>query len=208
MVPLFRFAAPEDAPAVLSVLKSNRTRASLIHDRTPLPSLSQSKLKIREISREYPFLLCFYGETLLGYAYACPDVKGATIDRDVSFFVSTARPYTECKVAVSLTTALFALLRSQHVQRVFAQIKAPNPKAEQLLIHFGFGISSHFFSETCMCGQKHETLWFDKWIAPYDRQPPPVLPIGEVPQREVSKAFALGLRCLDLEELGDCFEAQ
>ena len=89
MVPEFRFAAPEDAPAILSVLKSNRTRASLLHDRTPIPSLAQSKLKIREISREYPFLLCFYGETLLGYAYACPGVKGATIDRDVSFFVSS-----------------------------------------------------------------------------------------------------------------------
>ena len=205
MVPEFRFAAPEDAPAILSVLKSNRTRASLLHDRTPIPSLAQSKLKIREISREYPFLLCFYGETLLGYAYACPGVKGATIDRDVSFFVSTARPYADCKVAVSLSTALFALLRAQHVQRVFAQIKAPNPKAEQLLIHFGFGRSSHFFGGTCMCGQKHETMWFDKWIAPYDRQPPPVLSIREISPQAVSEAFALGYRCLDLEELEFCF---
>lgn len=205
MVPEFRFTDPEDAAAILSVLKSNRTRASLIHDRTPIPSLSQTRRKIQEISREYPFLLCFCEETVLGYAYACPDVKGASIDRDVSFYVSTARPYAECKIATALSTALFALLRAQNVQRVFAQIKAPNPKAEQLLIHFGFGISSHFFSETCMCGQKHETMWFDKWISPYNRQPPPVLSVKELSDRVAAEAFSLGLACIDLEELECCF---
>lgn len=206
MLPQICFATPQDAKAVVSVFKTNHTKISMMHTRTPIPSMGQMQQQIEEISREYPFLVCRLEDRILGYCYAHPGVADATVDYDVEFYVAVDRSVRGCGIATGLVTALMDLLRKQNVQRMFGKVQVPNARAEQLLIHFKFALSNHFYSEACMCGQKHEILWFDKWIHEFSKNPPAFRPIGELTQGEREQAFGEGCACIDTDDLEFCLE--
>lgn len=198
------FATKADAKSLVSVYKTHVTKFTAMHSRTPVPSVQQMEMMIQEISQEYPFLVCRYGDRILGYCYAHSGVEAASIDRDVEFFVTTDKALAACGIGTALCSALFELLRLQNVQRVFGKIQAPNPKAEQLLMHFHFVLSSHFYSEACMCGQNHEILWFDKWIHTYSKHPPATHSVGELSPETCRRIMEDGCKYIDMEELEFC----
>ena len=204
MQPLIRFATAQDAKALVAVYKTNVTKIAAMHSRTPVPTAAQMEMMIREISVEYPFLVCQYGDRVLGYCYAHAGVEAASIDRDVEFFVTTDRSVGACGVGTALCTALFDLLRLQNIQRVFGKIQAPNPKAEQILMKFHFVLSNHFYSEACMCGQKHDILWFDKWIHTYNKRPPAACGVQTLPEEACTEIFEKSCGQIDMEELDFC----
>ena len=199
-----RFAEEKDAKAIVDVFRSNHTRISMMHTRTPIPSVEQMQAQIRAIGREYPFLVCQYEEKILGYCYAHSGVEDASIDYDVEFYVAVARNVSACGIATGLVTALLKPLEKQNIQRIFGKVQVPNAKAEQLLIHFKFTLSNHFYSEACMCGQKHEILWFDKWIHGYCKNPPPYQPILSLTAEDREAALGQGVACVDVEEVAFC----
>ncbi len=199
-----RFATIQDTKEILQVYKSNNTKVSMMHTRTPIPSLQELQQQITEISAEYPFLVCTADDRIVGYCYACPGVADATIDRDVELYAATHRDCRACGVATALCTAVICLLKMQNVQRVFSKIQAPNPRGEQLLIHFHFALSQHFYSEVCMCGQQHDVLWFDKWLSGFTKYPPALRKIFELTPEECAQAFQEGLSCIDTDDLEFC----
>ena len=184
----FRFAEEADAPALLAIY--GQYIDTPITFECALPSVESFTERIRSIRSAYPYIVCEEDGRIWGYAYAHRQAERAAYQWNAELSVYLDRDHTGRGLGKRLYAALMELLRLQGVRTVYALVTVPNEKSEALHRAMGFRHMGTQRSTGYKDGAWRDVAWFEKQIAPYDPDPAPLAPIGQVPLERLAEILA------------------
>ena len=85
---------------------------------------------------------------------------------------------------------------SAAIHTVYGCVTVPNEKSEGLHQALGFRRLGTYRSTGYKCGAWRDVAWFEKPIAPYDENPEPIRPVGDIP----AEALAAILKRYEAEQ--------
>lgn len=115
---------------------------------------------MKNISENFPWLVCEIDGENVGYAYASKHRERAAYQWSVDVTVYVNPKFHRNHIATALYTALFGLLNLLGYYNAYAGVSLPNDKSEGFHESFGFKPVGVFHN----AGYKHEK-WLDvKWF--------------------------------------------
>ena len=184
----FRFAEEADAPALLAIY--GQYIDTPITFECALPSVESFTERIRSIRAAYPYIVCEEDGRIWGYAYAHRQAERAAYQWNAELSVYLDRSRTGQGLGRRLYTALMEMLRLQGIHTVYALVTVPNEKSEGLHGSMGFRHMGTQRSTGYKDAAWRDVAWFEKQIAPYDPDPAPLAPIGQVPLERLAEILA------------------
>lgn len=175
----FRFVSADDCPALLAIYSQYIDTSVTFEYR--LPTEAEFTSRIRNISGEYPYLVCEESGRIIGYAYAHRQAERAAYQWNAELSVYLDRAYTGRGLGERLYGVLMDLLRLQGVRTVYALVTSPNVPSEKLHRRLGFHCMGIQRRAGYKSGAWRDVTWFEKDIAPHDPEPAPFLPFCQVP---------------------------
>ena len=132
-----------------------------------LPSAEEFAARIREISRDYPYLVCDEKGKPIGYAYAHRQMERAAYgwNAELSVYIDGGR--LSEGIGKKLYAALTEILQLQNVVNVYGGVTLPNARSEGLHVSAGFSRSGVYRRTGFKNGAWHDVAWFEKAIAPH-----------------------------------------
>ena len=189
-----RFAAEADAPALLAIYAQYiETGITFEYE---LPSREEFARRIREFGGTYPYLIWEEDGRIVGYAYAHRQAERAAYQWNAELSVYLDRSCTSRGLGRRLYGALIDILRLQGIHTVYGCVTVPNEKSEGLHQALGFRRLGTYRSTGYKCGAWRDVAWFEKPIAPYDENPEPIRPVGDIP----AEALAAILKRYEAEQ--------
>ena len=186
----YRFASEADAAALLAIYAAYLDTG--ITFETVLPDEEEFRARIREISAEYPYLVCEREGRIVGYAYAHRVFARAAYRWDAELSVYLAPEARGEGLGERLYRRLIALLRLQGVQTVYAVVTSPNPASDRLHARMGFVREGYFRNSGYKNGVWYAVSWYALPIGGYEDPPAELRGIGEIPPRDREAALAGG----------------
>ena len=178
-----RFAAAADAAALLGIYGQ--------YIDTPITFEC-----VAEYGAACPYLVWEEDGRILGYAYAHRLGERAAYQWSAELSIYLGRDSTGRGLGRRLYGALMELLRLQGVRTVYGCVTVPNEKSEGLHQALGFRRLGTYRSTGYKCGAWRDVAWFEKPIAPYDQNPEPIRPVGDIP----AEALAAILKRYEAEQ--------
>ena len=171
-----RFATEADAPALLAIYAQYiDTAVTFEYDK---PTLADFTARVREISREWPYLVCEENGRILGYAYAHRARERAAYNWFVELSVYLDPACTRRGLGKTLYRLLLDILRLQGVKTAMGCVTMPNPASEALHASLGFHLAGRSVNAGYKNGAWHDVAWYELPLGSYDIPPVPVKPIG------------------------------
>ena len=182
-----RLAKPEDAEKLLEiyapfVISSDRTLSDVSFE-YEVPSVEEFTERIKNISADYPYIVCEHEGRLLGYVYAHPYIQRAAYQWGAEATIYLAPEGQGCGLGKVMYAALEALLR---LQGVVACITASNEHSVKMHEACGYKIIGTFNNTGFKHGHWLDMVWMEKVIAEYPKQPALIKKIGELPLEPVT----------------------
>lgn len=181
----FRFALPEDAPALLAIYAQSIDTP--ITFEYILPSEAEFRGRIAETSEQYPYLVAEEEGRILGYAYAHQLRERLAYQWTAELSIYLDRSAQGKGLGRRLYGLLLDLLALQNLKTVYGCVTAPNPASEALHRGLGFQLCGAFHKSGYKNGRWWDVLWFEKDIGPHTAEPQPLLPFPQV-ERERAQA--------------------
>lgn len=183
-----RFAVPEDVPALLAIYEPYiHTTVTFEYE---LPGQEEFSRRVTSIAQKYPYLAVVNGGDILGYAYAHPIAERAAYGWGAELSIYFRQDASGKGLGRRLYRVLMELLRLQGVRTVYGLVASPNPASEALHRGLGFDLVGVQKNAGYKNGGWIDLLWFEKAIAAYDRDPAPVIPVGQLEQVQVQAILA------------------
>ncbi|HWP21522.1 MAG TPA: GNAT family N-acetyltransferase [Candidatus Cryosericum sp.] len=186
-----RRAREADAQALLDIYAPYVTDTPVTFE-YEVPSLVEFASRIRNVSAEYPYLVCEIGGTIVGYAYAHRYKERAAYQWDAELSVYLDGANRGRGLGKVFYTALIEILALQNGKNVYGCVLCPNEGSERLHESLGFSRVGVFRSTGYKCGAWRDVVWFEKQIAPYELEPEPFCSIqaldGEAIDRVLRRA--------------------
>ncbi len=177
-----RFATPADGAVLLSIY------APYID--TPItfectsPTVPEFTRRIEAITREYPYLVYEEEGRPIGFAYAHRAQAREAYQWNAELSVYLAVGCTGRGIGTALYRVLIELLKRQGICTVYGVVTVPNPASERLHRALGFRRVGTWRRAGYKAGAWRDVAWFEKAIAPFAADPPPLLPFSRFSRAE------------------------
>lgn len=152
-----------------------------------IPSVDDFRSRIREISSDYPYIVCVSDGKIIGYAYAHRQMERAAYQWNAELSVYIDKACLRCGIGKALYSALIEILQTQNVCNVYGGVTSPNENSEKLHEYFGFKRLGVYHSTGYKCGVWHDVTWFEKLIGNYDLEPKPFVSIQEIDKNVIKE---------------------
>jgi phosphinothricin acetyltransferase len=137
-----------------------------------LPELQEWETRIKTYTLEYPWLICEYGDQMVGYAYASKHRNRTAYSWSVESTVYLSDKFHRRGIARILYETLFNLLKLQGYVNVYAGITLPNIKSEAFHEALGFYRVGIFKKIGFKFGAWHDTGWYQFHLMEHSSNPP------------------------------------
>lgn len=135
---------------------------------TEVPTLEEFTKRIESIKTEYPYLVCEFGDKIIGYAYVSRHRARSAYKYSVDVSVYVDLNYQHMGAGKALYTALFEQLKSYDFYTAYASITMPNEKSTGLHKAFGFYEIGTYHNVGYKNGKWLDVAWFEKQLKKYD----------------------------------------
>ena len=179
----FQFATVHDCTKLLKIY--SQYIETPITFEYMLPSQEEFSKRIKNISQDYPYIICRENGVIVGYAYAHRQMEREAYQWNAELSVYLDERHTSRGWGKSLYTALMGLLVLQGIKTVYAGVTIPNEKSEGLHASMGFSRLGTYHRTGFKNGQWHDVAWFEKAIAPYEADPMQPIPFSAVPEDKI-----------------------
>lgn len=188
-----RLAKPDDAEKLLEIYapfvsSSDRTLSDVSFE-YEVPSVEEFTERIKNISADYPYIVCEHEGRLLGYVYAHPYIQRAAYQWGAEVTIYLAPEGQGRGLGKVMYAALEALLRLQGIVVTYACITASNEHSVKMHEACGYKIIGTFNNT----GFKHDhwldMVWMEKVIAEHPKQPELIKKIGKLPSEAVAEVL-------------------
>ncbi|HHY81850.1 MAG TPA: N-acetyltransferase [Clostridiales bacterium] len=182
----FRLAQETDAEEILRIYEPYIKYTAITFE-CETPSVDEFKRRIREISSDYPYIVCILDGKIIGYAYAHRHMERAAYQWNVELSVYIDKAYLRHGVGKALYSALIEILKKQNVRNVYGCITSPNENSERLHKYFGFKKIGVFHNTGYKCGAWHDVVWYEKAIGDYCLDPKPFVSIQKIDKNVITE---------------------
>ncbi len=179
-----RLVQETDAAEILAIYEFYIKETAITFE-CETPSLDEFRNRIKEISSEYPYIVCLSDKKIIGYAYAHRQMERAAYQWNAELSVYIDKNCLHCGVGKALYNTLIEILQMQNVRNVYGGITSPNENSEKLHEHLGFKKLGVYHNTGYKCGAWHDVAWFEKTIGNYDLDPKPFLSIREIDKKTI-----------------------
>ena len=168
-----RTADPDrDAPACAAIYApSVEDNPTSFEERAP--DATEMTTRIRRIQTTHPWLVAERGDSVVGYAYACPHRQRTAYRWSVDVSVYVAAGHLGEGIGRALYTALFERLRAQRFRMAYAGITLPNAASVALHESLGFTQVGTMREVGWKLGAWRDVGWFQLELAPAGSERPP-----------------------------------
>jgi phosphinothricin acetyltransferase len=174
-----RLVKSKDYKAVLDIYKPF-VNATSITPEFNAPSLLDFSNRLKNITAQYPFLVCEMNQIIIGYAYATKFRQTDGHQWSVELTIYLSPDYHHKGVASALYTTLFSILKFQNYINAFAVIILPNKKSEAFHQRLGFQEVGIFKNGIYKSGLWHDAKWLQLNLSEHVKKPLPPKPITEL----------------------------
>lgn len=174
-----RVAEERDAEA-LAAIYGPIVASTIISFETEPPSIEETRRRVRETLRMYPWLVAEDDGGLLGYAYATQHRVRAGYRWSVDVSVYIAEHARRRGVGRALYTRLFPILAQQGFVAAHAGIALPNEASVALHESFGFEAIGVYRAVGYKLGKWLDVFWFQKRLGALGDPPSEPIPFAEV----------------------------
>lgn len=178
---IIRPVQPQDYGRILDIYAPYVTDTNITFE-YDVPSQEEFARRIQDINAEYPYLVCYAGERLLGYAYAHRAYTRAAYGWVAELSVYVRQGCHGMGIGARLYGALVEICRAQKLQKLIALISLPNPKSVALHEKLGFVPTQRMNRAGYKRGQWLDLLTMELDAGEYPIPPEPVIPVHQLPQ--------------------------
>lgn len=159
-----------DAQATLEIYRPyvEKTIISFEYD---VPGIDEWETRIKNITVEYPWLVCECNNEVIGYAYASRHRYRTAYSWAVESTIYLSERFHHKGIAGILYETLFELLKLQGYVNVYAGVGVPNIKSEKFHLAAGFYEIGYFKKIGFKFGGWHDTRWFQLHLADHPDNP-------------------------------------
>ncbi|HYH04658.1 MAG TPA: GNAT family N-acetyltransferase [Bacillota bacterium] len=165
-----RLATVADSGAMLEIY-APYVRETVISFEYDPPTLLDFSNRVANILEHYPWLVAEIDGVIVGYAYASRYSERAAYQWSVDASVYIHSGYHRQKIASTLYSCLFDLLKLQGFYNVYAGITLSNTTSEQFHTSFGFTRVGVFHHVGYKFGQWHDVQWMERSLSEYHSAP-------------------------------------
>ena len=173
-----RFATEEDAPALLEIY--GQYIDTPITFETELPSLEDFRWRIREFSRDYPYLVSVQDGRITGYAYAHKAFTRDAYRFDAETTIYLSRDAQHSGIGPLLYEKLLDYLRRMNVVNAYALVTEPNRQSVYFHQRMGFRDFATFQDTGYKLGRWISVIWLVKVLNPRKDRPAELRSIRDV----------------------------
>jgi L-amino acid N-acyltransferase YncA len=137
------------------------------------PGAAEMTARIERIQATHPWLIAERGDTVVGYAYACPHRARTAYRWSVDVSVYVAAGHAGEGIGRALYTALFERLRAQRFRMAYAGITLPNEASVALHESLGFARVGFMREVGWKLGSWRDVGWYQLELAPPAEGPGP-----------------------------------
>lgn len=166
-----------------------------------LPSRIEFAKRMEGIMAIYPYLVCELCGEAVGYAYAHRQMERAAYQWNAELSIYIRRDLVSCGIGRLLYGILMDILKAQGVKNVYGGVTLPNRESEGLHLSMGFERIGIYSKTGYKCGAWHDVCWFEKRLAPMDKEPEAIVKVGDLPPGTVSDIISERLQSFDLSRL-------
>ena len=176
---IVRLAEEKDYAAILEIYAPFITDTAITFE-IDVPVLSEFSMKIEDILRGYPWLMCEWNNQVVGYAYASRHRDRAAYQWSVESSVYVSPGLHKKGVGRALYAVLFELLSLQGFVHVYAGITLPNVKSEKFHETIGFTDLGTYTNIGYKLGAWHSVKWMELSLSTCKQSPPTPTPFSEL----------------------------
>jgi phosphinothricin acetyltransferase len=155
-----RLAQIADAEAILSIYAPYVEKTAITLT-SAIPTLEDVVLKMLEVKRRFPYLVCELDGQVVGFAFGdwVQQHEAYRWNADMSVYIDPR--FQGQGVATALYTAIIPLLKAQGYCNIYAVIALPNDASVALHKHFGFSEQSVNKANAYKLGEWRDVLWME-----------------------------------------------
>lgn len=154
------------------------------------PDAEAFACRIRNISRDFPYLVLLEDDKPIGYAYAHPYIERAAYQWGAEVTIYLAPAGQGKGLGVVLYEALEDLLRLQNIIHLYSCVTGSNDHSIGMHERMGYKIVGRFNKSGFKKGVWLDMVWLEKEIAPFPKEPEPRKSFSSINQEQVSKILA------------------
>lgn len=181
----FRKAELSDAKELLEIYAPYVTDTAITFE-YDIPSLDEFAGRIKDISSEYPYIVCTYKDKIVGYAYAHRHMERAAYGWNVESTIYLDMNYKSLGIGKILYTKLIELLKLQNIENVYACITTENKKSVKFHEKLGFKFIGLYPDTGYKFDRWYDITWMGIRISDRDKKPKPVKNINDVDSEAVN----------------------
>lgn len=174
-----RPAKDSDAEEILDIYAPYIENTAITFE-CEVPNPDSFRRRIREVAKEYPYLVCLLDNRIVGYAYAHRQMERAAYGWNAELSVYLSPAHQGKGIGRALYTAIVEILEMQNVRNLYAGITIPNPKSQGLHRALGFRDLGVYHLTGYKFGVWHDVVWMEKRIGKDEDPPKPFLPVYQL----------------------------
>ena len=186
-----RLAQEADAEELLKIyapfVASEDRSLSDVSFEYEVPSVSEFAGRIRDISANYPYIVCEHEGRLIGYVYAHPYIPRAAYQWGAEVTIYLAPEGQGVGLGRIMYTKLEELLRLQGVVVTYACVTKSNEHSVKMHEALGYKIIGTFDNTGFKHGHWLDMVWLEKRIAELSAQPAAIRSIKEISAADIAK---------------------
>ena len=187
-----------DAQAIQAIY-APFVRATAISFELDAPTVDEVRSRIRDVSVNFPWLVCVSEGDVAGYAYASRHRERLAYQWSVDVAIYVKQGAQRRGVGRGLYGSLFALLHLQGYFNAYAGVTLPNDASVRLHLAAGFLPVGVYEKVGFKLGQWHDVAWFALQLQAHAESPASPRAFSAVPRdARFEEALASGLQYLRL----------
>jgi L-amino acid N-acyltransferase YncA len=188
-----RLATVEDAEQIQAIYAPFCSHSPVTFE-TQAPTVEEMGQRINKLLQQYPWLVCYNKDKILGYVYAAPHHERAAYQWSVNVSVYIHETARRLGIGRALYTSLFKILELQGYYNAYAGISLPNPASLRLHEAMGFQLAGMYPNVGFKAGAWHDVAWLVLALKEELTNPTPPISINSLRDRaEFESALTSGL---------------
>jgi L-amino acid N-acyltransferase YncA len=181
---MIRIATPDDAAAILDIYAPYIRNTSLTFE-TDVPTIDEFATRIRHYLENWPWLVYENNGRIIGYAYASRYRERTAYQWSIECSVYVHDDHFRSGVARSLYSKLFALLKAQRFNTVYAVINLPNDRSVVFHESMGFRYFATYEKVGYKLGKWKNVGWWQLQLNDYIEEPPAPIKFSLLPNEVI-----------------------
>ena len=136
-----------------------------------VPTLDEFTHRMKDICREYPYIVCEYKGKVVGYAYAHQFKPGNAYRWSAELTVYLHKDYLGLGIGTRLYELLIDILKLQNVKIIYGCVTSSNERSIKLHQKMGFNLIGVYHNSGYKMGKWIDVTWFEQSIGAQDVEP-------------------------------------